>query len=131
MEMVHQIYACSATKDKLAPRCPPISDGREPESAVVSACAFLARGASENPDIPRGARLASAALPYLVKFPPFRTGRRVEILLSEPTAYEFLRGLYNKPTEMHYESLMLREEEYRTVVLQKRFAVAEHRRASG
>jgi hypothetical protein len=56
------------------------------------------------------------AIRDLVEFEPDQTERTIVILISELSAYRFLREQYRNPSEMHYSRLILRGPEYQQLV---------------
>jgi hypothetical protein len=56
------------------------------------------------------------AINDLVEFEPEKTERTIVILISELTAYRFLREQYSTRSEMHYDRLILRGPEYKELV---------------
>jgi hypothetical protein len=56
------------------------------------------------------------AINDLVEFEPDKTERTIVILISELSAYRFLREQYKSPADMHYSRLILRGPEYQQLV---------------
>jgi hypothetical protein len=56
------------------------------------------------------------AIRDLVEFEPDQTERTIVILISELSAYRFLREQYRNPSDMHYSRLILRGPEYQELV---------------
>ena len=71
------------------------------------------------------------AMRDLVEFEPACTERTMVILLSELTAYHFLRQRYRNPEEVHYSRLVLRAPGYKRLMEGLDEALEPHRRTLG
>ena len=71
------------------------------------------------------------AMRDLVEFEPACTERTMVILLSELTAYHFLRQRYREPDEVHYSRLILRAPGYKRLVDALDAALKPHRQRLG
>ncbi len=67
------------------------------------------------------------AIADLVEFEPDRTERTITILISELTAYHFLREQFTTPGEMRHDRLALRQLDYQTMVPALRTKVQDHK----
>lgn len=70
------------------------------------------------------------AIKDLVEFEPDQTERTIVILISELSAYRFLREQYTKPSEMHYDRLILRGPEYQNLIPHLTAVVRSHKPAA-